>query len=153
MILNNQGCWGTVGVEIRELARASSAGEASAQRELPAHLANSRLRPQFLPDLAHLLASVFERPAVVDDEIRDFDLLFVRKLRRHPACNLSSRRLKIYVLPSAKSPGALLRPAGHHDQPVEALQGARFDEQCRFHHGDTMRILEADGVHPLVLAA
>src|SRR4029077_12412562 len=87
------------------------------------------------PNLMHLLSRSVQGAGVVNHIIGGFYFFFVGELRGHAASDFLAGGFEAEVVAGGKTFYALLVAAGDHDQAIETLASAGFDDQRGFHDG------------------
>src|SRR4029077_11260177 len=105
------------------------------------------------PNLMHLLSRSVQGAGVVNHIIGGFYFFFVGELRGHAASDFPGGGFETEVLSGGKTFYALLVAAGDHDQAIETLGNAGFDDQRGFHDSYGAGIEAPDLAHPFFLSA
>jgi hypothetical protein len=107
---------------------------------------------KLLPHLLHLLSRLVEGAGVVNNVVGGFDFFLVRKLCGHAADDFFTCGFKRDFLARGETGGSLVRVTSHDNEPIEAIFDSRLENQRRLHHGNPLRILQADRIRPFILA-
>src|SRR5882762_5784912 len=108
---------------------------------------------QPLPNLMHLLSRSVQGAGVVNHIIGGFYFFFVGELRGHTASDFLAGGFEAEVVSGGKTFYPLLVAAGDHDQAIETLGSAGFDDQRGFYDGYGAGIAPSDLDHPFFLSA
>lgn len=97
-----------------------------------------------------LLFGSFGRTRIINDEIGSLDLFSVRNLGGHAPRDFRASGVFRDAEAARETLDALFGMACDHDETVEAVRGAGFEDEGGFHNSDAIRIARSDLIHPSV---